>query len=104
MIRFVTQFLLIIMLMNVAAPMVLRLQGEYMGELTELSSDDADEKSKTETETETEKEKESYSEKLHALHNLSLTDGISRQRASYFNIACLISQHHSRMLEMPPEA
>lgn len=102
MIRFFTRFLLIMMLMNVAAPMVLRLQGENMCELTEINADDADEKGKTETETE--KEKESYSEKVQVLLSMHLTDGLSRQKSNCFNIASLISQHHSRMVEIPPEA
>ena len=102
MLRFFTHFLLIMMLMNVAAPLVLQLQGENLCELTELSTDDADEKGKTETETE--KEKETYSEKFQVLLSMHLTDGLSRQKSNCFNIACLISQHHSRMVEIPPEA
>ncbi|MCC6279389.1 MAG: hypothetical protein IT262_02220 [Saprospiraceae bacterium] len=98
---FFSYFFLVIMTLNLAIPLVERLQGRYMYELTETSSDDADEKGKTEKEKEKEKESISYSCD-HALHLKAYT--LDRFNKSLFPSNDLpVSELFASLPELPPE-
>ena len=97
---FLAIFLLTVMLANVSVSFVQQMKGSDLYELKECSTDDADEKSKVEKE----KEKETYhlNNNTHIQFDVFSLAKLRKQIVVKSNR--LISERHTLLPELPPEA
>ena len=91
-------FLLIIMLASVSVSFVEQMKGGDSYELKECNTDDADEKSKVE------KEKEIYHFKNNPLPQIDVFSLAKLRKQIVVKNNCLISERHTFLPELPPEA
>ncbi len=96
-------FFLVIMTLNLAIPLVERLHGRDMYELTEVGSDDTDEKGKTENEKEKEKEKESISFSYDHLIHLDAHILEKFKKSLFPKNDIPVSELFAFLPELPPE-
>jgi hypothetical protein len=97
--RIFALFFIFVMTANLAVSLVKQLQDSDMYELTEIGTDDCDEKSKTEKETE--KETFTFSDQ-HLVHAESLSPSIQK-RSLIITADRLISQSFVSLPYLPPE-
>ena len=95
---FLSIFLLIVMLANVSFSFVQQMQGSDLYELKECNTDDADEKSKVE------KEKEIYHLKNNHFIQIDVFSLAKLRKQIVGRSNCLISERHTFLPELPPEA
>ena len=90
--------LVIIMIVSVTVPLVVQWQGEDMYELKESNSDDSDDEFKVG------KEKEVYivNRLIAVLIPALIVEETKEQQ--YYKHECLVSENHSFLPEIPPEA
>lgn len=111
--HFLATFFLIIMILNVALPLVERLQARDVYELAELGADDVDDENKSEnekeskSESEAEKDKEEYKKSipfstllLSPYHSFKL----GKVKKTLFPAHDLpVSELYTSLLELPPD-
>lgn len=95
---FLSIFLLIIMLASVSVSFVEQMKGGDLYEFKECNTDDADEKSKVE------KEKEIYHLKNNPQLQIDVFSLAKLRKQIIVEDNCLISERHTLLLELPPEA
>ena len=96
--RFFPFLLLIVMMANVSVSLVEQLRERALCELTEMSADDADEKSKTE------KEKESFTVVYHIAVGFDAFNLNKLKKSLLFCDDRLRSELHASSPYLPPEA
>lgn len=95
---FLSVFLVINMIVSVAVPLVVQLQGEEIYQLLEDNSDD------TSDDLKVEKEKEIYTYNSHIHLDFSDNFSVSDLKSTlYYKHDNLISEYHAFLPEIPPE-